>query len=180
LTGAVTGNVDGPVTGDGDRIARLLSVNVGLPKNVSWGDSISWVTSAGTYRISALTAIGVDPARIRTELFGGLTAINPGISGRRQVPPHLRPGPASTGPLVTFARSGVAAPFTASWRNMLELAEACDVPSRWSCRTGVCQTCITPLVSGDVTYSPSPLDPPQDGRVLICCAQPSSDVVLDM
>jgi ferredoxin len=81
---------------------------------------------------------------------------------------------------VTFARSGVTAPFVASRRNVLELADACDVPTRWACRTGVCHTCTTPLLSGNVTYSPDPLEPPADGGVLICCAQPGTDIVLDM
>jgi len=85
-----------------------------------------------------------------------------------------------SGPMVTFARSGIAARFGTDGRSLLELADACDVPTRWSCRTGVCHTCVTPLLSGDVTYSPDPLEPPADGEVLICCARPSADIVLDM
>ena len=100
--------------------------------------------------------------------------------GRRSRPPHQPPGPPGTGPLVTFARSGISAPFAASRRSVLDLADACDVPTRWACRTGVCHTCTTPLLSGGVTYSPDPLEPPADGEVLICCAQPSTDIVLDM
>jgi ferredoxin len=80
---------------------------------------------------------------------------------------------------VTFARSGVSVTFPDSKPSVLELADACDVPTRWSCRTGVCHTCTTLLLSGDIAYSPTPLEPP-DGHVLICCAQPSTDVVLDM
>jgi ferredoxin-NADP reductase len=128
----------------------------------------------------ALTRIGIGPARIHAELFGALPAITPGVAGQVHVPPHLPPGPAGTGPLVTFARSGIAAPFTPGSRSLLELAEACDVPSRWSCRTGVCHTCTTPLLSGDITYSPDPLEPPAGGEVLICCARPGTDIVLDM
>ena len=64
--------------------------------------------------------------------------------------------------------------------SVLDLADACDVPTRWSCRSGVCHTCVTPLLSGDVAYSPDPLEAPADGRVLICCAQPRADIVLDM
>jgi ferredoxin len=64
--------------------------------------------------------------------------------------------------------------------SLLELADSCDVLTRYSCRTGVCHTCITPLLSGDVAYSPDPLDAPADGTVLICCARPDTDVVLDM
>ena len=128
----------------------------------------------------ALSAVGIDPARIHTELFGALPAINPGLTGQTQRPPHQPPGPAGTGPLVTFARSGISAPFAVSRRSVLELADAGDIPTRWGCRSGVCHTCTTPLLSGDVTYSPAPLEPPADEQVLICCAQPATDIILDM
>ncbi len=128
----------------------------------------------------ALTALGVDPGSIRTELFGALDAINPGLAARDRPPPHQPPGPPGTGPQVTFARSGITAPFGGAWRSVLELADACDVPTRWSCRTGVCHTCVTPLLSGGISYAPDPLEPPPDGQILICCAQPGTDLVLDM
>jgi ferredoxin-NADP reductase/MOSC domain-containing protein YiiM len=128
----------------------------------------------------ALAAVGIEPARVHAELFGALPSINPGLTGQTRRPPHQPPGPAGTGPLVTFARSGLTAPFGPALRSVLELADACDVPTRWSCRSGVCQTCVTPLLSGDVAYSPDPLEAPADGQVLICCAQPRSDIVLDM
>ncbi len=128
----------------------------------------------------ALTAIGVDPDRIHTELFSALPSINPGLTGQTRRPPHAPAGPPGTGPLVTFARSGISVPFIVSRRSVLELADACDVPTRWACRTGVCHTCATPLLSGDVSYSPDPLEPPADGDVLICCARPGTDIVLDM
>jgi ferredoxin-NADP reductase/MOSC domain-containing protein YiiM len=128
----------------------------------------------------ALTAIGLEPARIRTELFGARPSINPGLAGQVRRSPHPPSGPAGTGPLVTFTRSGISAPFAPGRRSVLDLAEACDVPTRWGCRTGVCHTCTTPLLSGGVAYSPDPLEPPADGDVLICCARPSTDIVLDM
>jgi ferredoxin-NADP reductase/MOSC domain-containing protein YiiM len=128
----------------------------------------------------ALAAAGVDPARIHTELFGALPSINPGLTGRTRRAPHPPPGPPGTGPLVTFARSGLTVPFPDGQRSVLELADACDVRTRWSCRSGVCRTCTTPLLSGDVGYAPDPLEPPADGEVLICCAQPRGDIVLDI
>ena len=127
-----------------------------------------------------LTALGVDPAAIHTELFGALPSINPGLTGQTRRPPHQPPGPPGTGPLVTFARSGITAPFGTGRGSVLDLADACDVPTRWSCRTGVCHTCITPLLSGDITYTPAPLEPPADDEVLICSARPDTDIVLDM
>jgi ferredoxin-NADP reductase/MOSC domain-containing protein YiiM len=128
----------------------------------------------------ALTALGVDPAAIHTELFGALPSINPGLTEQTRRAPHQPPGPPDTGPLVTFTRSGITTPFGSDWHSVLDLADACDVPTRWSCRTGVCHTCVTPLLSGDITYSPAPLEPPDGGEVLICCAQPGTDIVLDM
>jgi ferredoxin-NADP reductase/MOSC domain-containing protein YiiM len=128
----------------------------------------------------ALAALGVDAARVHTELFGALDAINPGLTDQHRPPPHQPPGPPGTGPQVTFARSGVTTAFGDAWHSVLELADACDVPTRWSCRTGVCHTCVTPLLSGDIRYDPDPLELPADGQVLICCARPSTDLVLDM
>ena len=128
----------------------------------------------------ALTEVGIDAAHIHTELFGALGAINPGLTDHPARAPHQPPGPPGTGPLVTFARSGIAVPFDDGDRSVLELADACDVPTRWSCRTGVCHTCVTPLLSGTITYSPDPLEPPADGEILICCARPGTDIVLDM
>jgi len=129
---------------------------------------------------NALTAIGLGQDAIHTELFGALASINPGITGQVSRPPHQPPGPPGSGPLVTFARSGMAVPFGDDWHSVLDLADACDVPTRWSCRTGVCHTCVTPLLSGDIGYAPDPLEPPANGQVLICCARPSTDIVLDM
>jgi ferredoxin-NADP reductase/MOSC domain-containing protein YiiM/ferredoxin len=128
----------------------------------------------------ALTAVGLGQTAIHTELFGALAPVNPGIAGQAAGPPHQPPGPPGRGPLVTFARSGITAPFGDAWRSVLDLADACDVPTRWSCRTGVCHTCVTPLLSGDITYAPDPLEPPADGQALICCARPATEIVLDM
>jgi ferredoxin len=71
-------------------------------------------------------------------------------------------------------------PWSGDYSSLLELAEACDVPVRWSCRTGVCHNCETTLIAGDLAYSPDPVEPPADGSALICCSQPRDDVVLDL
>jgi ferredoxin len=128
----------------------------------------------------ALAAWGVAPARINSELFGSEPSQTPGIVGGTQRTPHVPPGTPGTGPVVSFARSSLTVPWDPMYRSLLELAEACDVPTRWSCRTGVCHTCESGLLSGSVRYEPDPLDAPALGRVLICCSQPQDDVVLDI
>jgi ferredoxin-NADP reductase/MOSC domain-containing protein YiiM len=162
----------------GDRLGKDKLLALDLPADAS--AYICGPASFMTDMRDALTAAGFDPARVYTELFGALASINPGLTGQASLPPHQPPGPAGTGPVVTFARSGISTRFGAAGRSLLELADACDVPTRWSCRTGVCHTCTTPLLSGTVSCSPDPLEPPADGEVLICCAQPSADIVLDM
>jgi ferredoxin-NADP reductase len=129
---------------------------------------------------NALAAAGIDAARIHSELFGALPPINPGITDAPHRSPHLPDGAPGTGPPVSFARSGMTVNWSASYDSILELAEACDVPTRFSCRSGVCHICVTPLVDGAITYTQQPLELPADGTVLICSAQPSSGVVLDL
>ena len=130
---------------------------------------------------AALAALGVAPERIHIEIFNGAESMNPGVVGAATRVPHLPKDDANTGPLVSFARSGIAAHWNASqYESILELAEACDVPVRWSCRTGVCHSCESGLVSGVVVYGPEPLEKPADGNLLVCCSQPICDVAIDL
>ena len=129
----------------------------------------------------ALATVGVARERTHVEIFNGSESMTPGVVGGATRAPHLPRDGAGTGPQVSFARSGLAPRWNASaYRSILELAEACDVPVRWSCRTGVCHNCESGLISGAVTYEPEPLDPPADGNVLICCSRPQGDVVIDL
>jgi ferredoxin-NADP reductase len=129
----------------------------------------------------ALTSLGVAPERVHIEFFNGGESMTPGVVGAATRAPHPPSDEASTGPLVSFARSGISAHWEASrYASILEMAETCDVPVRWACRTGVCHSCESGLVSGAVVYEPAPLDKPADGNVLVCCSQPVSDVVIDL
>jgi ferredoxin-NADP reductase/MOSC domain-containing protein YiiM/ferredoxin len=128
-----------------------------------------------------LATLGVAPQRIHVEIFDGSESMTPGVIGAASRTPHPPNDDADTGPVVFFARSGIAAHWKASaYQSILELAEACDVPVRWSCRTGVCHSCESGLVSGAVVYGPEPLDKPADGNLLVCCSQPIRDVVIDL
>ena len=129
---------------------------------------------------ASLAALGIDAARIHTEPFGPAPGLTPGISAAPARTPHAPTGQPGNGPTIEFARSNLAIPWSADYTSLLELAEACDVPVRWSCRTGVCHTCETTLIAGDLGYRPDPVEPPPDGSALICCSQPRDDVVLDL
>ena len=129
---------------------------------------------------AALAAWGVATNRIHREIFGPVESMTPGISAEPARPVHEPVGLAGQGPRVSFARSGLIVRWDAKYQTLLELAEACDVPVRWSCRTGVCHNCESGLISGAVSYQPDPLDPPAAGNVLICCSQPQEDVVIDL
>ncbi len=127
-----------------------------------------------------LAAWGIPKGRIHTELFGSAPSMTPGVAASSHAPPHLPAGSPGTGPLVSFARSGMNVPWNPVFKSLLELAEACNIPTRWACRTGVCHTCETGLVSGSIAYWPDPIEPPAEGNALICCSRPQGDVVIDL
>jgi ferredoxin-NADP reductase/MOSC domain-containing protein YiiM len=130
---------------------------------------------------ACLAEWGVPADRSHSEMFEGSPSMTPGIVGAQHRPPHAPEGAPCAGPRVSFARSGVATRWDPARRlTLLELAEACDVPVRWSCRTGVCHSCESGLVAGAVRYDPEPLDPPAEGNLLVCCARPEGDVVIDL
>jgi ferredoxin-NADP reductase len=129
---------------------------------------------------AALGSSALVPAGVRTEVFGAGPALTPGLADVPAKPAHAPAGRLGTGPSVTFARSGLTVRWDPAYESLLTLAEACDVPTRWSCRTGVCHNCESGLLSGTVAYSPQPIDEPAEGNVLICCSRPRQDVALDL
>jgi ferredoxin-NADP reductase len=123
---------------------------------------------------------GVARDHVHTEIFGSGKPITPGVREVPRRPPHAPAGKPGDGPSISFARAGLTVSWDPRFLSVLELAEACDVPVRWSCRTGVCHTCECGLVSGSVTYDPEPLEPPAEGNLLTCCARPREDLVIDI
>ena len=171
-----------PAEGSGIRSGRLTAeaiAGLGLPVSAS-----AYLCGPESFMddvAAALTAAGLDPARIHSERFGSRSAINPGVVGTGGITaPHQPPAPVGTGPAVTFARSGLTTAWRQDYGSVLELAEACDVPTQWSCRTGVCHTCVTAVLSGAASYDEPPLEPPGADELLICSATPTTDLVLDL
>jgi ferredoxin-NADP reductase/MOSC domain-containing protein YiiM len=129
---------------------------------------------------AGLAAMGLDASCIHTEPFGPAPGLTPGIASKPAREPHPPDGQPGTGPEIEFARNNLSVRWSDDFASLLELAEACDVPVRWSCRTGVCHNCETTLIAGAVDYSPDPVEPPAEGDVLICCSKPNENIVLDL
>jgi ferredoxin-NADP reductase/MOSC domain-containing protein YiiM len=160
------------------RLNKRVLQELDLPRNADF-----YICGPFTFMsdlTAGLAALSVAPDRIHTETFGAGPSITPGIAASPRRPPHLPAGLAGSGALVSFARTGLNVRWGPTFQSLLELAEACDVPVRWSCRTGVCHTCETGLVAGKINYRPDPVDAPADGNVLICCSQPEGDIVIDL
>ncbi|MGO8959972.1 MAG: MOSC domain-containing protein [Streptosporangiaceae bacterium] len=173
-----SGDVEGRDYQTAGRLSPSVLDMLGLPR-----DATAYICGPGPFMSevsAALVAMGVDGARIRTEIFGATPGQTPGIAAAAARPPHPPVGERQDGTAVAFARSGLTVRWDPDYASLLELAEACDVPVRWSCRTGVCHTCETALMSGAVAYAPDPVDAPADGNVLICCSAPRGELVLDL
>jgi ferredoxin-NADP reductase/MOSC domain-containing protein YiiM/ferredoxin len=166
---------------DFDREGRLTGSQLAELQPPLSGQAYLCGPTAFMDEISAgLAALGIDAARIHTEPFGPAPSQTPGIAATPVRTPHPPGGQPGDGPSIEFARSDLTIPWKSDYGSLLELAEACDVPVRWSCRTGVCQTCETSIIAGAVDYSPDPVEPPADGSVLLCCSRPRDNVVLEL
>jgi ferredoxin-NADP reductase len=170
------GDVEGRDYQTRGRLSAPVLAALGLPRDA---DAYLCGPAAFMAEMSAALA-GLGVGRVRTEIFGAAPAQTPGIAPEAARPPHPPAGEPADGPLVEFARSSLTVHWDPGQASLLELAEACDVPVRWSCRTGVCHTCETGLLSGTVSYAPDPVEDPADGSTLICCSQPQGDLVLDL
>jgi ferredoxin-NADP reductase/MOSC domain-containing protein YiiM/ferredoxin len=166
---------------DFDSVGRLdgsLLASLGPPH-----DAEAYLCGPGPFMddLSAgLAAIGLDAGKIHTELFGPALSLTPGIAAAPARQPHPPAGAPGNGPTIEFARSDLAIPWSDAYASLLELAEASDIPVRWSCRTGVCHTCETTVIAGTLDYDPDPVEAPADGSTLICCSRPHGNIVLDL
>jgi ferredoxin-NADP reductase/MOSC domain-containing protein YiiM len=129
---------------------------------------------------AALAARGVAPARIAMEVFGAVPTHLSGIVKTAERAAHAPDGPPGKGPIVTFSRSNLTVRWDDRYPSLLDLAEACDVPVGFGCRNGTCHNCETGLLAGEVNYDTEPLEPPPDGRVLVCSTHPATELTLDL
>ncbi len=115
---------------------------------------------------------GVPEADIKFEAFGPATVKKVGAKPSGEVSAVA----AST---VTFSKSGKSCQWTDEGMALLEMAEANGVVIDSGCRVGNCNTCLTAIKEGRVTYLREPDTMPEEGTCLTCIAVPSGDLVLD-
>ena len=146
--------------------------------------AVSENTIEGDYRIcgpvsfmesmaEGLITLGADPDSIQYESFGG-NAKRPGAI--------LVDAAADSHPVshhVSFKHSGTEAVFEDATSNLLDVAEASSVPVESSCRSGMCGSCVHRLLRGQVQYAEQPECEFGNDDVVLCMAQPSSDVEID-
>ncbi len=142
----------------------------------------------GVYRL--LRTLGVAQRRIAYEFFGPATVLEEASSaladGASAPAVSIPPGAATPttaqsgqGIMVEFRQSGRSIAWEDS-ASLLDFAEQHGLNPQFSCRAGVCGSCTTALVQGEVSYFQEPLDEPEAGRVLICSCKPASSIILDL
>ena len=120
---------------------------------------------------------GGPQSRVYYEFFGPVSQLKEGPKGAEKQAAVSK----GTGEFeVRFAKSGLTAKWDRSMESILALAEAQGLRPDFSCRTGICHTCMSRLVEGQVEYVTEPLDLPDPGCVLICVSQPKTDVVIEV
>jgi uncharacterized protein len=82
---------------------------------------------------------------------------------------------------IVFTRSNKTLTWQKDDGSILEFAEANGIDPPYSCRQGICLTCMCSISEGEVEYSEPPTGTPDRGSVLICISQPKTPrIVLDL
>jgi ferredoxin-NADP reductase len=132
-----------------------------------------------------LASLAVPPPQVRYEAFEAAIAMakeEPGV-GRAPGAPlrHPTAARAGAGHRLTLRQSGVTVPVPRD-QSLLEAAEAAGASIPTSCRAGVCLTCRTRLLEGNVECSSDSLDDDDraSGYILPCVSWAKGDCVLDV
>ncbi len=132
-----------------------------------------------------LTGLGIAKDRIAYEFFGPASLLGEDAPASEvsevvtEAVTAVAPD-AGEGTQIVLGRSGRSIPWNDKAESLLSLLEDAGLKPEFSCRAGVCGTCVQGLVSGEVDYFEEPLDEPEAGQVLLCCCRPKTSVVLDL
>jgi ferredoxin-NADP reductase/phenylpropionate dioxygenase-like ring-hydroxylating dioxygenase large terminal subunit len=156
------------VTHEGDGLINMDLIKSVLP----FGDYDFYLCGPSQFMndlYSGLTGIGVRPERIHYESFGPGTVLKPELPGKPAE--ERRAGSAC----VKFAKSDIEAIWSQENGTLLEFAEEVGLAPAFGCRSGICGTCRTRVIRGDVDYVEEPLAERGEREVLLCCSVPRRD-----
>jgi ferredoxin len=124
-----------------------------------------------------LLARGMPAPQVRSEAFEAAVAV---AAGAPDAPAPSAARSADTARDVTCRRSNVTLRMTDA-QTLLEAAEAAGVAIDSLCRSGVCGTCRTRVVTGEMACTSSMLDEAdrKQGFVLACVSRPQTDCVIE-
>jgi len=120
---------------------------------------------------------GVAETRIHYEFFGPVSELKEGTEAASK---EAAVSKSLAEVDVSFAKAGLTARWDPTLESILDLAEAQGLRPAFSCRTGICHTCSSKLIEGEVEYVTEPLDLPDPGCVLICCSKPKTNLVIEV
>ncbi len=120
-----------------------------------------------TYR--DLVDWGVNPKDISYEQFSKSDPIEAKVNNISQTPYEVQ-----------FSQSNVKVTWSNSSKSILELAESCGLEPSYGCRYGICGACKVNLKAGSVIYDDSIPSQKSTETLLLCCAIPNSDIVIEL
>ncbi len=128
-----------------------------------------------------LRSLGVAKDRVAYEFFGPATVLDTEVEPKSiALDVGTFPAPADGAITVEFRKSGIIVEWNASAQSLLAFAEDQGLKPNFSCRAGICGTCTSRIISGDVSYFEDPLEDPAFGELLLCCSRPETAIVLDL
>ena len=129
-----------------------------------------------------LRGLGIEKHRIAYEFFGPATVLEqaPAAPVPAAIAPRTEKAVAGDAVTVEFRKSGLTAVWDEAAGSLLDFAEAQGLSPDFSCRAGICSTCKSRLVDGEVAYFEDPLDELAADEVLLCCSKPQGPVVIDI
>jgi uncharacterized protein len=168
-----------PTPGDAGQYHSIGYVDAALIKQLVGQEAEYFLCGSPAFMQSIMTGLkeaGVPESRIFFESFGKPMKV---VSERQS--PDVTVGKGVKAAEIVFAKSGKTVNWQEGDGSILEFAEANDINPPFSCRVGVCGTCMCKINGGNVDYQEEPTAEIDEGSVLICISQPgSSRVVLDI